>query len=223
MLSREAAIARRGKMTLTKDLGRRVELVPLDRHFRDITIALYAQQRDGGTEYLTHTYSRLEGARDRIAFVTKAAATLGGMQPVDGRLRFPCGAPHQLAAKRVFLEASKLPPSAVLEPKPLTIADKKSGRNIMVLSLGAGVYQLTADGNEEGKVGRVEAVTSGLKKLGEMAAPDGCPDRLAFSCGHCHDGLVGLLLIRALNVRAVLREQEMAASRGILVAPSAQE
>jgi hypothetical protein len=31
-----------------------------------------------------------------------------------------------------------------------------------------------------------------------------------------------MLLVRALNVRAVLREEEMSASRGVLAAPSAQ-
>jgi hypothetical protein len=46
---------------------------------------------------------------------------------------------------------------------------------------------------------------------------------VAFGCKQTHDSLVGLLLVRALNVRAVLREQEMTASRGVLSAPSAQK
>jgi hypothetical protein len=46
---------------------------------------------------------------------------------------------------------------------------------------------------------------------------------LAFPCGHSHDALIGLLLPRALNVRAVLREEEAAVGRGNLVAPSQQK
>jgi hypothetical protein len=59
-------------------------------------------------------------------------------------------------------------------------------------------------------------------KLGEMTPLQQTADRIAFACGQPHDSMVGVLLIRALNVRAVLREQEMTASRGILAAPSAQ-
>ena len=44
-----------------------------------------------------------------------------------------------------------------------------------------------------------------------------------FPCGESHDQLIGLLLVRAQNLRAVLREEEMKASRGVLAAPSAQE
>jgi len=46
---------------------------------------------------------------------------------------------------------------------------------------------------------------------------------VVFPCGRPHDELMGLLLPRALNARAALREEEMAASRGMLVAPSAQK
>ena len=45
---------------------------------------------------------------------------------------------------------------------------------------------------------------------------------VAFDCAESHDALVGLLLTRAPNVRVVLREEEMDASRGVLTAPSQQ-
>ena len=61
---------------------------------------------------------------------------------------------------------------------------------------------------------------NGLRKLAEM---EDRGDILAFSCGQSHDPLIGLLLPRALNVRATLREEEAAATRGVLVAPSAQK
>ena len=45
---------------------------------------------------------------------------------------------------------------------------------------------------------------------------------MRFPCGTDHHELVGLLLTRALNVRGALREQEAAAARGMLSAPSQQ-
>jgi hypothetical protein len=46
---------------------------------------------------------------------------------------------------------------------------------------------------------------------------------VAFPCGAEHDALIGLLLVRAQNLRAVLREEEMQSTRGVLSAPSAQD
>jgi hypothetical protein len=62
-----------------------------------------------------------------------------------------------------------------------------------------------------------------VAKLAEMTRQDSNPEQVAFACGHPHDAAVGTMLVRALNVRAILREEEMAASRGVLVAPSAQK
>ena len=210
-------------MSQTVDIGRRIELVPMDPHFHDITIALYRQQRDEGPAFWIHTYSRIEGASERIQFVGKAMETLGGMDfTPDGLLRFPCWAGHELACKRVFLEACKLAPNNEIEPRPFNILDRRSRRNITVSTLGNGVYHVTADGKEKGKERRISAIAGGLIKLGEMAAVDGSLDKVAFPCGHPHDAMVALLLVRAPNVRVVMREQEMAASRGVLSAPSQQ-
>jgi hypothetical protein len=62
-----------------------------------------------------------------------------------------------------------------------------------------------------------------LVKLAEVKLVDGKPDQIAFSCGQSHDALIGMLLPRALNVRAILREEESAGERGLLVAPSQQK
>jgi hypothetical protein len=47
--------------------------------------------------------------------------------------------------------------------------------------------------------------------------------RLTFDCGHEHDAMVGLLLQSAPNVRAVMREFEMNAAKGVLLAPGSQK
>ncbi len=206
-----------------EDLGRRIELVSMDKHFHDISIGLYEQAEGGAHNFVVHTYSRLDGAADRVAFLSKAMMTLGGLERTangHGGLRFPCGAEHALGCRRIFLESCKLATGSTLDAKPLSIFDKKSDRTVTVTSDGAGTYRLTADGPEDGRDRRVGAIAKGLVKLAEMELV--ADDQVRFACGHAHDAMVGLLLGRALNVRAAMREQEDQASRGVLSAPSAQ-
>jgi hypothetical protein len=208
------------------DIGRRIELVPMDPHFHDIAIALYEQRREGGLDFLVHTYSGRDGAAARIASVVEAMKVLGGMESAAGApnlVRFACNGAHHAACRRLFLEACKLAPGTAHEPRPLSIFDKKSGRTITVDGDGEGLYRVSADGGEDGRARRVAAVAGGLAKLGEMEPVGDAGDRVAFPCGHAHDAPVGLLLVRALNVRTVLRESEQQAARGVLAAPSAQQ
>lgn len=210
-------------MSMTPDIGKRIELVSMDPHFHDITIALYRQDPAGRPEYLVHSYSRLEGVRQRVESLRHSMAILAQLVLVGNLLHFACAAEHQAAARRTFLESVKLPPDAAAAPKPLTVLDKKSGRNITATNLGGGRYQITADGPEDGKAARIDGVVGGLVKLAEVALVEGSPGQVAFSCGKSHDALIGLLLPRALNVRAILREEESAGGRGLLVAPSQQK
>jgi hypothetical protein len=208
---------------VTGDIGNRIEIVPMDPHFHDITLALYQQQTTGAGEvFRVHTYSSIGGAHDRVAFVSRAMSILGGMQEVPDSvplLRFPCGDQHTLAARRVFLEACKIAPSAAIEPRALSIFDKKSGQDVRVRALGAGSYDVIAGSD----AARASAIAGGLAKLGAMSKSETEPAQVAFACGQSHDALVGLLLVRALNVRAVLREEEVQATRGTLAAPSTQQ
>lgn len=70
---------------------------------------------------------------------------------------------------------------------------------------------------------RVTTIARGLIRLGEMEEVADQPNQVRFGCGHSHDALIGLLLVRAPNVRAAVREAEAMASRGVLSAPSSQE
>jgi hypothetical protein len=203
------------------DLGRRIELTSMDKHFHDITIGLYALPAAAGSqECLVHSYSHVAGADGRVAFLVGAMQVLGGMLR-GGRpngLRFPCGALHRLAAKRVFLEACKLAPERQPQALPLATLDKRAEATVLAESLGQGRYRFHMD---KGEQRRAAVAASGLRKLADL--PDGEDEAgIAFACGHAHDALVGLLLPRALNVRAALREYEAQAARGVLVAPSAQ-
>ncbi len=205
------------------DLGRRIELLPMDAHFRDITIALYERSdTEGASEFVVHTYSGLDGADARVDFVVDAMKVLGGLQvSASRRLGFACGADHRVACRRIFLESCKADPQATPEVRGLSVFDKKSGHTIAAESAGPGAYHLTADGDGDDLAQRLATVSGGLVKLGGMRAVG--DDGAAFDCGTSHDAVVGLLFGRALNARAVLRQDEMASARGILVAPSAQK
>lgn len=206
------------------DIGRRIELVPIDPHFKDITIALYREQQGKRAIFRVHTYSRIEGAATRIQAVVDAMKTLGEMQETSsGLLYFPCGERHEAACRRVFLEACKLPLDTSAELRPLNTVDKKSKLTITVDSIGNGTYSVRSNGEGRSAARRVSAIAGGLVKLGEMVPVEGAENgTVAFSCGQSHDALVGLLLVRAPNVRVILREEEAGASRGVLSAPSQQ-
>jgi hypothetical protein len=213
-------------MGQTKDLGTRIELLSMDPHFHDISIALYRQAGPGGPIYTINTYSQRPGASDRIAWLLRAMVVLGGLEPVASGsewFRFPCGAAHQNSVRRIFLESAKQAPSGEPAPRPLSTLDKKNDLPIRVISEGGGVYRVEAGRTDEDARKRAVSVATGLAKLAEMARPDG-PDseRVAFECRHSHDAAIGLLLPRALNVRVAMREEEMANSRGVLLAPSSQ-
>jgi hypothetical protein len=211
-------------MGVLTDIGTRVELVPMDAYFDEISIALYLQRRDDGPVGLVHTYSSKPGARERTAFVARAMRVLGGLEPAGAEdlVCFPCGTWHAAAAKRAFLEACKADPAAPLAPRPLETTDRKTGQRVHVEPLGNGAYRVNAEGVTEGAPSRAPAVARGLAKLAELDPGDD-PEVVGFPCERSHDALVGLLLPRALNVRAALQEEELKATRGVLAAPGAQE
>ena len=206
------------------DLGSRVELVSMDAHCDDITIALYSPDSDGDPVYRVHTYSGLPSADERIAGLVQTMQILGDMeQTAEGLLRFPCGHAHQLGARRLFLEACKLDPTTPPEPRPLRIFDKKANGTIAVASLGQGLYEAQPEADAQGADRRVTTIARGLIRLGEMEDIADQPNQARFGCGQSHDALIGLLLVRAPNVRAAMREAEDMASRGGLPVPSPQE
>ena len=213
-------------MGLTLDLGRRIELVPMDTHFHDISIGLYRQNGDSDLEVIVHSYSRREGTRERLRFIAEAMTILGGMERIPGEdlcLRFPSGSDLPVAAKRVFLEACKCPSGTEVVPKSLSTFDKKSQSQAHVVSLGEGLYEVTMEISSEKASKRASAIAAGIAKLTGASVVEGNSRQVTFPKAQSLDALVGLVLVRALNVRAVVREQEFAASRGVLSAPSAQK
>lgn len=213
-------------MGRTRNLGWRIELLPMDKFCHDISLGLYRQIVDGVPRYLVHTYSSAEGARERIGFITRALLIMAGMEEVPdapGWVRFACSGTHERALRRGFLDLCKLETGAPLEPKPLSVFDKKAECELVIKGLGQGIYAiLTAQETPKGR-DRATALARGFEKVCEMQGVDGAEIRVGFACRESHDSLMGLLAFRAQNVRASMREEEAAASRGILAAPSQQK
>ena len=208
------------------DLGWRIELVAMDPHFHDISVALHRAVDAAGTPaYDIHSYSTRDGAHQRLAAIVTAMCEVGGMASVPGaplRVCFACGQAHERATRRAFIEACKLDPAEPVAPRPLEVYDKKTDTTIHVRPTGNGGYHATADSDGANVLRRVATVAGGLVKLAGMDPVPASVDRVRFPCGQDHHRLVAMLLRLALNARGVLREQELAAARGQLAAPSQQ-
>ena len=153
---------------------------------------------------LARNYERPGLLRARLADLQYVLNANVAVYRGDGKLVAAAGkAPDPLSAQR----ARDLGKHTMLHGRG------RRGMTLAVILEGqAGAYLII--GNRQGH--------GGLVKLAGLEAVGDAGDRVAFACGHDHDALVGLLLVRALNARAVLRHEEQASSRGILAAPSAQ-
>ena len=212
-------------MGLTINLGRRIELVSMDPHFYNVSISLYRRNSCPGLELLVHSYSHKLGINERLEFIAQAMVIIGGMEKVPGEfqsLRFPKNIDLEFAAKRVFLEACKYPMNTEVKIRPLNVFDKKCQSQVNVVSLGKGIYKVRTEEKNDQTARRISAITAGLVKLSGASIFNGHPDSVVFPQEQSNDALVGLLLTRALNVRAVIRAEEDASTRGVLSAPSAQ-
>ena len=236
-------------MGRTLDLGRRLELCSADAHCHDISLGLYRQSMAaesvtlpdrqtlpaggvdthsgevGPVQLLVHTYSTEVGAAERVAFLSQALVDLTGLERLPGtplQLAFPCRCGHEKALKRAFLDICNKSNEDPLEPYPLSRMDKKAECQITVVPLGNGEYRIDAEAETPAAQRRRQAVARGYLKLCEMESVEGEDYRVRFPCGAPHDRLLGLLLLRAQNVRSALREDEAAVSRGVLAAPSQQ-
>ena len=178
------------------DLGRRVELLSMDPHFHDISIAVYRTDDGDGATYLLHSYSKREGSGDRLAHLAGVMQATGGMVAARGNplaLRFACGHAHETALKRLFVESCKVAPGTEPARRELRVLDKKNALTISAEGLGGGRYRCSGDRDGAREQRRVAAVAAGLGKLAELDV-DG--DEVRFPCATDHDELIGLLMVR---------------------------
>ena len=213
-------------MGKTLDLGLRLELEPLDKHCHNLSVGLYRRDVNEVPQFQVHTYSTVDGAGERVAFLSRALVVMLGLEQVDDSppwLRFTCKSIHERALKRGFLDLCKIQTNTPLEPKPLTAFDKKANGKLTAVNLGQGAYRIDPEPGAEAGSRRAEAVARGFAKLCEMDRSQDATNQMAFPCKTPHDALIGMLLFRAQNVRAAMQEEEMASARGMLASPSQQK
>lgn len=200
----------------------RAELVSMDPHCHDVSIGLYRRDDAAGAVGVVHSYSSKAGVEERLVFIAHALTVLGGLERVDETaVRLPCGDWHNAALKRLFLDCFRIDPDAEPEARPLEAPDTRSEQFIRLEPLASGTYRVHAERIPDGEESRAPAIARALARLAQLDQVD--ETTVAFPCGQGHDALMGLLLVRAQNLRAALREEELTASRGVLAAPSAQE
>jgi hypothetical protein len=212
-------------MRIRTDLGRRAELVSMDPHHHSISIGLYLGTDGDGCPCATvHSYSAVDGTAERLAQVADTMCEMAGLEHAGSStsVRFTCGTWHAAAARRLFLEASKRDPAKPIDRPGLEVADTRTEQAIRVVVAGPGTYRVEADNVAADEASRAPAIATAIAKLAELDLAD---DRttVSFPCRRPHDALIALLLTRAQNLRAILREEELQASRGVLTAPSGQE
>ena len=118
---------------------------------------------------------------------------------------------------------TKINPEKAVTPYPLHITDKKSNCILNVENHGNGQYKVSAAEPVVGIEKRTATVARGLQKLGELVGSNTDANSIDFPCKQSHDALIAILLVRAPNVRAAIREADELANRGQLIAPSAQK
>ena len=197
-----------------KAYGRCIELVPIDRQFKDITVGLYLK----GAVYTVWTFSQIDGARERIEAICGRMVTLGGMKRVPGtrtQLTFACGDMHAQPIK--FLLSQAVGKNAEFSPAEgeMRIKDTKSDLWLTAEGFeeqGRYCYRISGEGHAPNPPMRLRMVVKGfvtygkLEKAGETA--------VSFACGHRHDELLRLLLPYSRNISAVETMIEEESNRG---------
>ncbi len=191
--------------------GKCLELVPIDPHFHDISVGLYAKD----VIATVWTFSRREGVEKRIEQIRNQLADLGDLDPAPGahnQLRPRCGAIHQRPLKFLMMQAVEKDPSFTYPEGPT-----KDLRSALMLGFeseeveGRTVYSVTAEGEARNAAARLRAITGGFVRYGEMERADG---GVSFECGARHDPLMRLLLPYARNVTGTQDMLEADALRG---------
>ncbi len=194
--------------------GRCVELIPIDRQFRDISVGLYL--KDG--IYTVWTFSRQEGAAARIEAIRERLVSLGGMKPIPGtrtQLTFACGDMHARPVK--FLLAQAVGKNAQFSPAEGEMRIKDSKTDLWLCAEGSAqggrhLYRISAEGSAPNVPMRLRMVIAGFLTYGEMEKVG--ETEVAFPCGQRHDELLRLVFPYSRNISAVESMIEAESTRG---------
>ena len=211
----QPAIAKRGRVSeKLKEIGTCLELVPMDPHFKSISVGLY--YREGVCT--VWSFSQADGIEGRLREIRDQMVRLGGVQRVEGsssQFSFPCGVVHMRPVKFLLTQAVTKSPHFVHPGGSMTIKDSKS--DLMLTTSGVRAddgyrYQVSGEGDVKNPALRLRMVVAGFMRYGEMEKVG--DTEVAFSCGWQHDELVRLLLPYSRNISAVESMLEAEAIRG---------
>ncbi len=197
--------------------GQCLELVPLDRHFHDISVGLYVKHG----VCTVWTFSQREGVEDRIREIRDQMIALGGMEGVGNthnQVRFPCGQLHQRTLRFVMSQAVGKAPDYAPPQGELSIQDSKSALTIHAeLSEGhdgdkSAVYNVSLEGQARNAAMRLRLVLAGFTRYGEMEQVG--ESGVAFACGMPHDALMRVLMPYSRNISSVETLMAAEAMRG---------
>lgn len=190
------------------ELGRCLELVAVDPHFKQITVGLYLK----GDTLTIATWSSEDGTEQRIAAIRDRLCQLADIEPVPGTS-------HQatLVSKEFYDRALRFAFTEAVEknnPIPtgnISLKDTKSALTFTVTpepSASGCIYIVTAAGEYARPEMRIRAVVGGYMRYGDCERVDW--DRFRFRNGERLDRFARLLLPYARNVSAV--EDQMSAA-----------
>ncbi|MDP6402074.1 MAG: hypothetical protein QF467_00830 [SAR202 cluster bacterium] len=194
--------------------GACLELVPIDPNFHNISVGLYVKD-DTCTVW---TYSRKQGAQERVGTIRDQMVSLGGMAQVEGthdQLRFSCGQFHIKPVKFLLSQAVGKAPDYAPPEGEMSIRDTKTKLTLKVTGRETGdrwVYQVSAEGEAPNVPMRLRMVVAGFVRYGEMEKVS--DTEVSFSCGQRHDELLRVLLPYSRNISAVESMMEAEALRG---------
>ena len=194
--------------------GRCLELVPMDPHFHDVSVALHV--KDGTCT--VWTFSDRPGVVDRLRRIRDQMVALGGLEPVAdtyNQARFLCDDPHVRPLRFLLSQVVGKAPDYAPPEGEMSIKDTKSKLMLKVAGRPDGerwVYQVAGEGEADNAPMRLRMVVAGFLRYGEM---DKVSDtEVVFPCGQRHDELVRLLLPYSRNISAVEGMIEAEALRG---------
>ena len=196
------------------EYGRCLELVSMDPNFENISVGIYVK----GSICTVWTFSRKDGAQERLRQVRDQLVALGGVEPVEGthnQVRFGCGQVHERPLKFLLSQAVGKAPDYAPPSGVMSIRDLRSPLTLVVTggeSDGRWVYSVAGEGEAPNPGARLRMVVAGFLRYGEM---EKVGDReVAFPCGSRHDELVRLLMPYSRNISSVEGMMAAEALRG---------
>ena len=195
-------------------IGRCLELIPIDPHFKDISVGLYEKDN-----ILTvWTYSQIENVDNRITEIANQLIKLGGVDLLEGshnQVRFFCNAAHNRALRFLLALAVERPSDYSHDEGPIQIKDSKSPVLLNAVAKKVDekwIYEISAEGEEKYVRIRQRASVAGFVRYGEMIKVN--EREVKFPCDERHDELVRIILPYSRNVSQVEDSLEADSMRG---------